>query len=138
MRRGSSSYAAGFSGIRRAPLASAATHASSPLQRGSATTAHDAAATAGLTVLTSSCSVADAAAAPSFDSARRHEAADRAQTATTALLLRSVSQWVRRVYQPELRRKPIGRCRHLLLLYASYTYANRVLMLRAARARCTG
>ena len=57
-------------------------------------------------VLTSSCSVADAAAAPSFDSARRHEAADRAQTATTALLdLRSVSQWVRRVYQPELRRE---------------------------------
>ena len=48
----------------------------------------------------------DAAAAPSFDSARRREAADRAQTATTALLdLRSVSQWVRRVYQPELRRE---------------------------------
>ena len=68
--------------------------------------AHDAAATAGLTVLTSSCSIADAAAAPSFASARRREAADRAQTATTALLdLRSVSQWVRRVYQPELRRE---------------------------------
>ena len=85
----------------RAPLLTP----SSPLQRGRATTAHDAAATAGLTVLTSSCSIADAAAAPSFDSARCHEAADRAQTATTALLLRSVSQWVRRVYQPELRRK---------------------------------
>ena len=56
--------------------------------------------------MTSSCSVADAAAAPSFASARRREAADRAQTATTALLdLRSVSQWVRRVYQPELRRE---------------------------------
>ena len=100
VRRGSF-YAAGEH-RSRAPLRTP----SSPLQRGSATTAHDAAATAGLTVLTSSCSVADAAAAPSFDSARRHEAADRAQTATTALLdLRSVSQWVRRVYQPELRRK---------------------------------
>ena len=34
--------------------------------------------------------------------------------------------------------KPIGRCRRLLLLYASHTCANHVLMLRAARARCTG
>ena len=34
--------------------------------------------------------------------------------------------------------KPIVRCRRLLLLYASHTCANRVLMLRAARARCTG
>ena len=60
----------------------------------------------GRSPVTSSCSVADAAAAPSFASARRREAADRAQTATTALLdLRSVSQWVRRVYQPELRRE---------------------------------
>jgi len=77
-----------------------------PAAASSATKARDAAATAGLTVLTSSCSVADAAAAPSFASARRREAADRAQMATTALLdLRSVSQWLRRMYQPELRRE---------------------------------
>ena len=108
-----------------------------PAAASSATTARDAAATAGLTVFTSSCSVADAAAVPSFGSGRRREAADRAQTATTALLdLRSVSQWVRRVYQPQLRRETDGR--HLLLLSASRTCADRVLMLRAARGRCTG
>ena len=55
--------------------------------------------------MTSSCSVADAAAAPSFASARRREAGDRAQTVTAALCnLRSVSQWVRRVYSPQPRR----------------------------------
>jgi hypothetical protein len=82
-RRGSF-YAAGLSGIRRAPLASAATHA-----------------------------FVAAAAGQSDDGARCHGdggfdglTADRAQTATTALLdLRRVSQWVRRVYQPELRRE---------------------------------
>ena len=53
-----------------------------------------------------SCSVADAAAAPSFASARRREAALPAQTVTAALCnLRSVSQWVRRVYIPHPRRE---------------------------------
>ena len=56
--------------------------------------------------MTSSCSVADAAAAPSFASARRREAALPAQTVTAALCnLRSVSQWVRRVYIPHPRRE---------------------------------
>ena len=84
VRRGSSSYAAGFSGIRCTSLASSSTYAFVAAAAGRTTTAHDAAATAGLTVLTSSCSVADAAAAPSFASARRREAGDRAQMATTA------------------------------------------------------
>ena len=106
MRRGSSSYAAGFSGIRRAPLASAATHAFVAAAAGQRDDGARCRSDRRFDGFDISCSVADAAAAPSFASARRREAADRAQTATTALLdLRSVSQWVRRVYQPELRRE---------------------------------
>jgi len=55
-----------------------------PAAASGVTTARDAAATAGLTVLTSSCSAVDAAAAPSFASARRREAVDRAHIAITA------------------------------------------------------
>ena len=106
VRRGSSSYAAGFSGIRRAPLASAATHAFVAAAAGQRDDGARCRSDRRFDGFDISCSVADAAAAPSFASARRREAADRAQTATTALLdLRSVSQWVRRVYQPELRRE---------------------------------
>ena len=105
LRRGSF-YAAGFSGIRRAPLASAATHAFVAAAAGQRDDGARCRSDRRFDGFDISCSVADAAAAPSFASARRREAADRAQTATTALLdLRSVSQWVRRVYQPELRRE---------------------------------
>ena len=106
VRRGSSSYAAGFSGIRCASLASASTYAFVAAAAGQRDDGARCRSDRRFDGFDISCSVADAAAAPSFASARRREAADRAQTATTALLdLRSVSQWVRRVYQPELRRK---------------------------------
>ena len=106
VRRGSSSYAAGFSGIRCTSLASAATYAFVAAAAGQRDDGARCRSDRRFDGFDISCSVADAAAAPSFASARRREAADRAQTATTALLdLRSVSQWVRRVYQPELRRE---------------------------------
>ena len=86
-----------------------------PAATSSATTARDAAATAGLTVFTSSCSVADAATAPSFASTpRRAELRERAAPRGSrsgadghdcSFDLRSVSQWVRRVYRPQPRRE---------------------------------
>ena len=89
MRRGSYSYAAGFSGIRCTSLASAATYAFVAAAAGQRDDGARCRGDGGF----------DAAAAPSFASARRREAALPAQTVTAALCnLRSVSQWVRRVY----------------------------------------
>ena len=91
VRRGSSSYAAGFSGIRCTSLASAATYAFVAAAAGQRDDGARCRSDRRFDGFDISCSVADAAAAPSFASARRREAADRAQTATTALLdLRSV------------------------------------------------
>ena len=140
VRRGSSSYAAGFSGIRCASLASAATHAFVAAAAGQRDDGARCRSDRRFDGFDISCSVADAAAAPSFASARRREAALPAQTVTAALCnLRSVSQLgCAECTSRTPGGKPIGRCRRLLLLYASHTCANRVLMLRAARARCTG
>ena len=140
VRRGSSSYAAGFSGIRCTSLASAATYAFVAAAAGQRDDGARGRSDRRFDGFDISCSVADAAAAPSFASARRREAALPAQTVTAALCnLRSVSQLgCAECTSRTPGGKPIGRCRRLLLLYASHTCANRVLMLRAARARCTG
>ena len=106
MRRGSSSYAAGFSGIRCTSLASAATYAFVAAAAGQRDDGARCRSDRRFDGFDISCSVADAAAAPSFASARRREAALPAQTVTAALCnLRSVSQWVRRVYIPHPRRE---------------------------------
>ena len=140
LRRGSSSYAAGFSGIRCASLASASTYAFVAAAAGQRDDGARCRSDRRFDGFDISCSVADAAAAPSFASARRREAALPAQTVTAALCnLRSVSQLgCAECTSRTPGGKPIGRCRRLLLLYASHTCANHVLMLRAARARCTG
>ena len=106
VRRGSSSYAAGFSGIRCTSLASAATYAFVAAAAGQRDDGARCRSDRRFDGFDISCSVADAAAAPSFASARRREAALPAQTVTAALCnLRSVSQWVRRVYIPHPRRE---------------------------------
>ena len=117
LRRGSSSHAmrssaaadgdhAGLSGIRCASLASAATYAFVAAAAGQRDDGARCRSDRRFDGFDISCSVADAAAAPSFASARRREAALPAQTVTAALCnLRSVSQWVRRVYIPHPRRE---------------------------------
>ena len=115
------------------------THAFVALQRGSATTAHDAAATAGLTVLTSR---APSRTLPRRRASRARGAARQQIGRKRPRLLFSTCVACRSGCAECTSRtpggKPIGRCRRLLLLYASHTCANHVLMLRAARARCTG
>ena len=106
MRRGSSSYAAGFSGIRCASLASAATYAfvaAAAGQRDDGARCRGDGGLDGFDVVVlrrGRCRGAEL----------RERAAPRGSTPGAdghdcSCNLRSVSQWVRRVYIPELRRE---------------------------------
>ena len=139
VRRGSSSYAAGFSGIRRAPLASAATHAFVAAAAGQRDDGARCRSDRRFAVLTSR---APSRTLPRRRASRARGAARQQIGRKRPRLLFSTCVACRSGCAGCTSRssggKPIGRCRRLLLLYASHTCANRVLMLRAARARCTG
>ena len=138
VRRGSSSYAAGFSGIRRAPLASAATHAfvaAAAGQRDDGARCRSDRRFDGFDVACSVATPPQRRALTARGATRQQIGRRRRRLLFSCVACRSGCAGCT---SRSSGGKPIGRCRHLLLLYASYTYANRVLMLRAARARCTG
>ncbi len=139
LRRGSSSYAAGFSGIRCASLASASTYAFVAAAAGQRDDGARCRSDRRFAVLTSR---APSRTLPRRRASRARGAARQQIGRKRPRLLFSTCVACRSGCAGCTSRssggKPIGRCCRLLLLYASRTCANRVLMLRAARARCTG